>query len=225
MSRSSKWPLPFWLSHQFSLRIPFCSHACYLSYQYHSLWLHHFNYTWRRVLKLLIKVYPSPYHYIPYRSRCSAQDPVLKHPQSTFYPKCQRPSFTPMQNHRQNYSSVYYNFILLDSRQEDDSSGLNVSKQYPIQFLLNFFLNQISICYCRSKIFELWTFQKDQLAIFMLWLCPTFWWGDSNIYLVFSLFTSRPTSLLASYKVCVLFFMVSMLSPDRLRRQLMFLMA
>jgi hypothetical protein len=35
------------------------------------------------------------------------------------------------------------------------------------------------------------------------------------MYLVFSVFTSRPTSLLASIKVCVFFFMVSTLSPSR----------
>jgi hypothetical protein len=35
------------------------------------------------------------------------------------------------------------------------------------------------------------------------WFCPVFWWRDSNIYLVFSAFTYRQTSLLASIKfVC-----------------------
>ena len=33
--------------------------------------------------------------------------PVLKHPQPTFLPQCERPSFTSIQNNRQNYSSVY----------------------------------------------------------------------------------------------------------------------
>jgi hypothetical protein len=36
------------------------------------------------------------------------------------------------------------------------------------------------------------TFSKHLLPIFMSWLCPAFWWWDSNIYLqlVFSVFTS-----------------------------------
>jgi hypothetical protein len=38
---------------------------------------------------------------------------------------------------------------------------------------------------------------------------------QQHIYLVFSVFTSRPTSLQASVKVSVFFFMVSMLSPSR----------
>jgi hypothetical protein len=43
----------------------------------------------------------------------------------------------------------------------------------------------------------------------MSWFCPTFWWWDSKMYLVFSVFTSRPTYLLASIKVYV-FFICSM---------------
>ena len=39
----------------------------------------------------------------------SSQHPILKHPQPTFLPQCQRPSFTPIQNKRQNCSSVYLN--------------------------------------------------------------------------------------------------------------------
>jgi hypothetical protein len=56
------------------------------------------------------------------------------------------------------------------------------------------------------------TFPKHLLPIFMSWFCPAFWWWDSNIYLVFSVFTSRPISLPASIKVCVFlfFFMVSL---------------
>ena len=32
---------------------------------------------------------------------------VLKHPQLPFLPQCQRPSFTPIQNNGQSYSSIY----------------------------------------------------------------------------------------------------------------------
>jgi len=60
----------------------------------------------------------SPSHYVvfstplspcPLRPKYSPQHPVLKHPQPTFPPQCERPSFTPIQNKRQNYSSVYLN--------------------------------------------------------------------------------------------------------------------
>jgi hypothetical protein len=38
---------------------------------------------------------------------------------------------------------------------------------------------------------------KHLVPIFISWFCPAFWWRDSNIYLVFSVFASTPTSLLA----------------------------
>jgi hypothetical protein len=34
---------------------------------------------------------------------------ILKHPQRMFLPQCEQPSFTPIHNNRQNYSSVYHN--------------------------------------------------------------------------------------------------------------------
>ena len=37
---------------------------------------------------------------------------ILKHPKLTSLPQCQQPSFAPVQNNRQNYSSVYLNNFL-----------------------------------------------------------------------------------------------------------------
>ena len=39
----------------------------------------------------------------------SPQNCILKYPQPMFLPQCELPSFTPIQNNRQNYSSVYLN--------------------------------------------------------------------------------------------------------------------
>ena len=50
---------------------------------------------------------PFPRYLIPPRSKYSPQHHVLKHPQLPFLPQCQQPSFTPIQNNRQNYSSRY----------------------------------------------------------------------------------------------------------------------
>ena len=51
---------------------------------------------------------PSPHPYlVTPRSKYSPQHHFLKHPQLPFLPQCQRPSFTPIQNNRHNYSSIY----------------------------------------------------------------------------------------------------------------------
>jgi hypothetical protein len=42
------------------------------------------------------------------------------------------------------------------------------------------------------------TFSKHLFPVFMSWFCPAFWWRGTNIYLIFSVFTYMPTSLLAS---------------------------
>ena len=46
---------------------------------------------------------------VPPRSKYSPQHHILKHPRLPFLPQRQRPSFTPIQNNRQNYSSIYLN--------------------------------------------------------------------------------------------------------------------
>ena len=45
----------------------------------------------------------SPRYIVPLGPKYSPQHPILKHPQPTFLPQCQRPSFTPIQNNRSSY--------------------------------------------------------------------------------------------------------------------------
>jgi hypothetical protein len=60
------------------------------------------------------------------------------------------------------------------------------------------------------------TFPKNLLAIFMSWVCPASrLTRQQRICLVFSAFTSRLTSVLASIKVPLFFFMVSILMDLR----------
>jgi hypothetical protein len=42
--------------------------------------------------------------YSPLTLSLSSQHHILTHPQPTFLPQCERPSFTPIQNNRQNYT-------------------------------------------------------------------------------------------------------------------------
>ena len=63
---------------------------------------------------------PFPRYLVPPRSKYSPQHHVLKHPQLPFLPQYQRPNFTPIQNNRQNYGSIYILiFKFLDSNLED----------------------------------------------------------------------------------------------------------
>ena len=71
---------------------------------------------------LLMQLPPLPCYLVPPRPKYSPQHPILKHPQPTFLPQCQRPSFTPIKNDRQNYSSSL-NFWIANWKTED--SALN----------------------------------------------------------------------------------------------------
>jgi hypothetical protein len=67
--------------------------------------LHNSIYTWRSVktMQLIVtQFFTLSCHSIPLWSKHSPQHPVLKHPQFMFLTCCQRPCFTPIQNHRQN---------------------------------------------------------------------------------------------------------------------------
>jgi hypothetical protein len=50
-----------------------------------------------------------PSYFLPLRTKYSPQHPILKHCQPTFLSQCERPSFTPIHDNRQNCISVYLN--------------------------------------------------------------------------------------------------------------------
>ena len=61
-----------------------------------------------QIIKLLITEFsPLPCYFVPVRSKYSPQHPVLKHPRPKFLLQCEAPGFTPIQNSRQNYNSLY----------------------------------------------------------------------------------------------------------------------
>jgi hypothetical protein len=47
--------------------------------------------------------------FFPHRPKYSPHHPIRKHPQPTFIPQCEWPSFSPIQSIMQKYSSVYLN--------------------------------------------------------------------------------------------------------------------
>jgi hypothetical protein len=77
-----------------------------------------------------MRLSPLTCYLVPFRPKYSLQHPILKHPQPTFFPKRQRPSFTPAQNNRQNYSS-------LDSKNKLKLIGMGFP-WFNLQYCFNF---------------------------------------------------------------------------------------
>ena len=108
---SPKWYLSLRCSHQNPVYASLLSHTHYMPRPSHSSWFHHpNNIGWGvQIVNPHYLVSPLPCHLVPSRPKYSPQHPILRHTQPTFLPHCERPSFTPIQNKRQNYSSLYLN--------------------------------------------------------------------------------------------------------------------
>jgi hypothetical protein len=99
----------------------FCStspvfHTCHMLLPSHSSGFDHLKNIWWGVgdIKLLIlKSFRLPCYIVHFRPKYPLQRPILEHPQPMFICQCKRPSFKPIQNSRQNYSSVYLNIYIL----------------------------------------------------------------------------------------------------------------
>ena len=109
--RSPQWSLSLRFPHQQLIRPPLLTHTRHMPSPSHSSRFYHpHNIGWGvQIIKLLVMQSPPfPRYLVPPRSKYS-QHPIFKHPQLPFLSQCQCPSFTPIQNNWQNYSSIYLN--------------------------------------------------------------------------------------------------------------------
>jgi len=103
---------------QFPLQNLVCTyplpHMFCLPYPAHSFWFDHPNNIWCGIQIIQLVMWSSPLHcyIVTLRTRYFPQHPILKHIQPMFLPPCERPTFTPVQDRRENCSSVYFNIYI-----------------------------------------------------------------------------------------------------------------
>jgi hypothetical protein len=178
--------------------ISYRSHSCYMPCPSHTPSLDHSNYTWRRVqvMKLLIMQFsPTSCHFSSLRAKYFTQH----HVHSRTLSLCS--SFNVREQVSHPYKTkgkiiVLYSliFMFLDSRREDKGFWTEWYQVLP-KFSLFLISSWIKFWFVTvvPKYLNCATFSKHLFATCMSWFCPASWWRESDMYLDFSAFTSRPT--------------------------------
>jgi len=113
---ASKHMLPKWsLSLRFPHQNPLCtsplSDTCHMPLPSHSSWFDYPINIWWGLQNTVLHyaVFSTFFSPCPSWPKYRLRHPILKNLQPMFFPLFDRPTFTPTQNDRQNYSSVYFN--------------------------------------------------------------------------------------------------------------------
>jgi hypothetical protein len=128
-------------------------------------------------------VFSTPLLLVPLRHIYLPQHPILEHPQTTFRPQCGSPSFTPIQNNRHQYSSVYFNSYISEQHTGRQRFLHRMTASIPwVQSTLDFPHEcNFALLGC-SQIFELFHPFEGLTAYLSVIFCPAFCLRDMNIY-------------------------------------------
>jgi hypothetical protein len=100
-----------------------------------------------QIVKFLIMLFSRTHYYLYFlalRTKCLSQHLNLEHPQPTFLPSCERPSFTAMDN-RKKIIPYVTTFVLVDNRGRQVISEWMVADIPRIDSGHNFFIHAICI--------------------------------------------------------------------------------
>jgi len=142
---------------------------------------------------------------VPLRPKYLPQHHILEHHQPMFLPQTDRPSFTPVQNNRQNYRSECLNLYIFGEQTGKHKVLYRMIVGGPwLQSALDFFMNGILICYGCSQISVMFHYFKGFITCLYVVILSCMLVSDMTTYLVFSTCTSKPVSLLATTKAAAL---------------------
>jgi hypothetical protein len=158
-------------------------HTCHIPCPSHSSWLDHLNNIWWAVeiIKFLIMhSSPFPWCFVPLRPKYPPQQPILEHPQPTFFCSMRHQVSHPYKTGRIRVLSILI-VVFFGSRLADKRFCTKRQDTLPyfsvllISSWMEFWLIRVVLPYFKCSSFQ-WLYYPS-----VLWLCLLGWW-DMTVY-------------------------------------------